>query len=79
MAVSGGSVTRSLDFGEDTFLVSLIFSYSIGVDPTGYRPKSWHYDQLDDCGHYQAETEIQSPQSSYIFRDVSPINVLVTK
>ena len=24
-------------------------------------PKSWHYNQLDDCGHYQAEeTETNS-------------------
>jgi hypothetical protein len=23
-------------------------------------PKSWHYNQLDDCGHYQAETETES-------------------
>jgi hypothetical protein len=22
-------------------------------------PKSWHYNQLDDCGHYQAETETE--------------------
>ena len=23
-------------------------------------PKSWHYNQLDNCGHYQAETETET-------------------
>jgi hypothetical protein len=35
-------------------------------------PKSWHYNQLDDCGHYQAEeTETETNSDFHCVKDES--------
>ena len=53
---SNSAVSRDLQCLTDKAELN---SFILGGEGVGSicTPKSWHYNQLDDCGHYQAETE----------------------